>query len=63
MTTLEALDKLNACDIILASKSPRRQHLMQGIGLKFRIVNHLEVDEVYPADLRAEEIPVYLAQA
>jgi septum formation protein len=63
MTTLEALDKLNACDIILASKSPRRQHLMQGIGLKFRIVNHLEVDEVYPADLRAEEIPVYLARA
>ncbi len=61
MTTLEALEKLNAYDIILASKSPRRQHLLQEIGLKFRIVNHLEMEEVYPAVLKAEEIPVYLA--
>jgi septum formation protein len=63
MTTLEALEKLNAYDIILASKSPRRQHLLQEIGLKFRIVNHLEMEEVYPAVLKAEEIPVYLARA
>jgi septum formation protein len=63
MTTLEALVKLNAYDIILASKSPRRQHLLKEIGLKFRVVNHLEMDEVYPAILKGEEIPVYLARA
>jgi septum formation protein len=63
MTTLEALEKLNAYDIILASKSPRRQHLLSEIGLKFRVVNHLEMDEVYPSVLRAEEIPIYLARA
>ena len=63
MTTLEALEKLNAYDIILASKSPRRQQLMTEIGLRFRTVNHLEMDEVYPDVLRGEEIPVYLARA
>jgi septum formation protein len=63
MTTLEALERLNTFDIILASKSPRRQHLLTEIGLKFRTVNHLEMDEVYPTGLRGAEIPVYLAQA
>jgi septum formation protein len=63
MTTLEAINKLNAYDIILASKSPRRQQLLKEIGLKFRVVNHLEMDEVYPAALKAEEIPVFLARA
>jgi septum formation protein len=63
MTTPEALKKLNAYDIILASRSPRRQHLLTEIGLKFRVVNHLEMEEIYPAVLRGEEIPVYLAQA
>jgi septum formation protein len=63
MTTLEALNRLNAFDIVLASKSPRRQHLLQEIGLKFRVVNHIDMDEVYPAVLKAEEIPLYLARA
>jgi septum formation protein len=62
MTTPEALDKLNAFDIILASKSPRRQQLLSEIGLKFRVVNHLEMDEAYPDTLKAEEIPLYLAK-
>jgi septum formation protein len=63
MTTLEALEKLNKYDIILASKSPRRQQLLTEIGLIFRTVNHLEMEEVYPAALHGEEIPVYLARA
>jgi len=63
MTTLEILEKLNEFDIILASKSPRRQQLLSGIGINFRTVNHLEMEEVYPAVLRGAEIPVYLAQA
>lgn len=63
MTTREVLKRLNARDIILASKSPRRQQLLKEAGVQFRVINHLEMDEVYPAVLRAEEIPVYLAKA
>jgi len=63
MTTLEALKRLNAYDIILASKSPRRQQLLAGIGLHYRTADNSEMDEVFPAVLKREEIPVYLAQA
>jgi septum formation protein len=63
MTVAETLGKLNEFDIILASKSPRRQHLLSDIGIKFRIVNHIDMDEVYPAVLKGEEIPLYLAGA
>jgi septum formation protein len=63
MNPAEAIDKLNSYDIILASKSPRRQHLMAELGLKFRVVNTIEMDEVYPSVLKASEIPVYLARA
>ncbi|HEX2395742.1 MAG TPA: Maf family nucleotide pyrophosphatase [Bacteroidales bacterium] len=63
MTTLEAIEKLNNFDIILASKSPRRQLLLEGTGIKFRTVNHEDMDEVYPSVLKREEIPVYLARA
>lgn len=63
MTTLEALERLNKYDIILASKSPRRQQLLEGIGIRFRTVNHEEMDEIYPSVLKREEIPLYLAKA
>lgn len=63
MTTPEALRKLNSHDIILASKSPRRQHLLSELGVVFRVVNHVDMDEVYPAVLMAAEIPVFLACA
>jgi septum formation protein len=63
MTPTEALNKLNAFDIILASKSPRRQHLLTELGISFRVVNHIDMDEVFPEFLVAEEIPVYLARA
>ena len=63
MTTLEAIEKLNTYDIILASKSPRRQYLMKELGLKFRVVNDLYMEEIYPSVLKAEEIPVYIARA
>jgi septum formation protein len=63
MTTREVLKRLNAYDIVLASKSPRRRQLLKATGVRFRVINHLEMDEVYPAVLRAEEIPVYLAKA
>lgn len=63
MTTLASIEKLNSFDIILASKSPRRQHLLAELGLQFRVIDHIDMEEVYPASLRAEEIPLYLAKA
>ena len=46
---------------ILASKSPRRQQLLQLLGIPFIVKTH-EVEENYPEDLTKEEIPVYLAK-
>ncbi len=63
MSTLLALEHLNQYDIILASKSPRRQQLMKGAGLKFRTINHIDSDEVFPSVLKREEIPIYIARA
>ena len=47
--------------IILASKSPRRRELLQGLDLPFEVIIH-EVDEIFPDDLPIDEIPVYLAK-
>jgi len=51
----------NIPQIILASKSPRRQELLKLMDLDFRIVLK-EVDESYPAGLKPEEIALYIAQ-
>ncbi len=48
-------------DIILASNSPRRQQFLTDIGLQFRVKTH-KVEEIFPSDLSAEEIPNYLVQ-
>lgn len=47
--------------LILASKSPRRHELMKGLGIPFE-VRTKHVDESFDADLKAEEIPLYLAE-
>lgn len=48
--------------ILLASKSPRRQELMQLLDLKFEIPASIEVEETYPSSLPAEKVPEYLSQ-
>jgi septum formation protein len=52
---------MNFPQIILASKSPRRQELLKLMDLEFRIVLK-EVDESYPDNLTPEEVAVYIAQ-
>lgn len=47
--------------IILASKSPRRQELLQLMDIDFRVVLK-EVDESYPENLQAEEIALFIAE-
>ncbi len=54
------IDKLNDYEIILASRSPRRQQLLQELGLKFKVVAR-EYSETYPEGLGGEEIARYVA--
>lgn len=53
--------KLMNKKLILASKSPRRQELIKGINIDFEIFTY-EVDESFVADLKAEEIALFLAE-
>lgn len=46
---------------ILASKSPRRQQLLQTLGIEFKVITK-EIEEIYPRNLTKEEIPVFLAK-
>lgn len=54
------LSKLNKYHIILASKSPRRQELLRGMGVDFEILAK-ETPENYPSDLPLDEVPQYLS--
>lgn len=54
------LANLNKYHIILASKSPRRQELLRGMGVDFEIMTK-ETPENYPADLPLDEVPKYLS--
>lgn len=47
--------------LLLASKSPRRQYLLKELGLDFE-VRTKEVDESFPDNLKAQEIPLYLCE-
>ena len=59
---MDILDKLKKYDIVLASQSPRRQYLLQELGLKFKIAERSLIKEEYPSNLDCTEIPVYLAK-
>lgn len=48
-------------NIILASKSPRRQNLLKGLGVEFEIKTK-EVEEVYPPELKKEEVAIFLSE-
>lgn len=55
-------DKLRPYRLLLASQSPRRRELMSGCGLPYEPAPKYDCEEVYPRDLAAEEVPVYLSQ-
>ena len=48
-------------NIILGSQSPRRKQLLEGIGIPFS-VKILDIDESFPCDLKAQNIPLYLCR-
>ncbi len=56
-----SFDNLKKYELLLASKSPRRQYLLKELGLDFE-VRTKEVDESFPDNLKAQEIPLYLCE-
>ena len=47
--------------LLLASNSPRRRELLHLLDIDYEIVTPREIDEVYPADLKPENVAPYLS--
>lgn len=56
------LNNLKEYKIILASNSPRRKELLGGLGITYEVKTLPDIDESYPEDLDAEEIPLHIAR-
>lgn len=56
------LENLKKFNIILASNSPRRKHLLAELGVDYVVRTLPDVDESYPDNLRAEAIPEYISR-
>ncbi|MBE6336036.1 MAG: septum formation protein Maf [Lentimicrobiaceae bacterium] len=54
------LDNLRKYNIILASKSPRRQELLKGIGISFSVMTK-DVDESFPDKMPLVHVAPYLS--
>jgi len=61
MNAIENLVKTFPYQLILGSGSPRRQELLKSLGFEF-ITRPINADESFPGDLKAQEIPLYLAE-
>lgn len=48
-------------NIILASKSPRRQNLLKELGFYFEIKTK-EIEEIYPSHLKREQVALFLSE-
>ncbi len=55
-------EKLKDFKVYLASQSPRRKMLLDGLDLDFEVYVRENIDETVPAGLSKTEIPVYLAE-
>ena len=55
------MDHLKDKNLILASKSPRRLELFQGLGLEFTVASR-EVDESFPKEIDPDKVALFLAR-
>ena len=55
-------EKLKDYRLLLASQSPRRRELMTGSGLPYLLAPTYDCEEIFPAALPAEEVPVFLSR-
>lgn len=58
---MDIYKKLSEYQIILASQSPRRRYLLEGLGLDFA-VQPVDVEECYPDSLKAQDIALYISK-
>lgn len=59
---MELFDNIRKYRVILGSGSPRRKELLAMLDIDFEVRSAGDVDESYPADLPAKEVPLYLAR-
>lgn len=53
---------MKSYQLILASQSPRRKELLEGLGIPFCVRVIEGIDESFPEDLPIEGIPVYISK-
>lgn len=58
----QVLSNLKKYKIVLGSNSPRRRELLAGLDIDFEVQVIPGIDESYPDNLKAEDIPVYIAK-
>ncbi|MDO4949114.1 MAG: Maf-like protein [Bacteroidales bacterium] len=56
------LSNLKPYHIILASQSPRRRELLAGLGVDFETKVIPDIEESYPQQLPAPDVPTYIAR-
>lgn len=56
------LENISKYKIVLASKSPRRKELLGMLDIPFEIMVKDGIDESYPCDMPAVEVPEYLSR-
>ena len=61
MSSTFKIKNIEAFDVVLASQSPRRKELLSNLGIEFSIQT-VDVEESFPALLRANEIVEFLAK-
>lgn len=55
------LENLKKYKIVLGSNSPRRKELLQGLEIAFEVRAIADVDESYPPEMNAQDIPGCIA--
>lgn len=55
-------ENLRKYSVILASGSPRRRELLSSIGLEYKVRIIEGINEEYPANLNAEEVPQFISR-
>ena len=53
---------MKSYQLILASQSPRRKELLEGLGIPFCVRVIEGIDESFPEDLPIEDIPIYISK-
>lgn len=55
-------DLMGGRRLLLGSSSPRRRQLIEGLGIKVRLLDPREVDESFPARMNPADVPAYISR-